>query len=129
MSEDARDQVVLALLLINSVLLAMLELFFLPLRIGATAVPVSLLVAAVSTPWLVSQTGRVAAKIGAPPGFAGTPLGLWLLTVVALGLFGPGGDRVLPVWEWRGLALLAAGLVPGALVLGAALGRAASRRL
>lgn len=128
MSDESRDQAVLSLLLINAVLLAMLELFFLPLRFGTVMAPLSLLLAAVSTPWLVSQTGRVAAKIGAPPGFAAMPLGLWLLTVVVLGLFGPGGDRVLPVWEWRGLALLAAGLVPGALVLGAVLGRAASRR-
>lgn len=122
------DQALLTLMLINTVLLAMLELFFLPLRIGTVVAPVSVLVAAVSTPWLVSQTGRLAVKIGAPAGFAATPLALWLLTVVALGLFGPGGDRVLPLWDWRGLALLAAGLVPGALVLGAVLGRAAGRR-
>lgn len=131
----AVDQLVLTLLLVNAVLLAMLELFFLPLRLdglvlpdaGAVPLPVSLVVAAVSTPWLVSQTGRLAVKMGASVWFAGVPLALWLLTVVVLGLFGPGGDLVL-LQDWRGIALLAAGTVPGALVLGAALGRANVKR-
>lgn len=128
------DSLLLTLLLVNAVVLALLELFFLPLRLdgsllpraGFVPAPLSVLVAAVSTPWLVSQTARLTARMGAPAGFAAVPLGLWLLTVVVIGLFGPGGDLVL-MQDWRGLALLAAGVVPGSLMLGAALGRAKAR--
>lgn len=132
---DVVDQLLLTLLLVNSVLLAVLELFFAPLRLDGTTLPmadwtpfpVSLLLAAVTTPWLVSQTARLAAKMEAPAMLAGLPLLLWVLTVLVLGLAGPGGDLVL-VQDWRGLGLLAAGMVPGALVLGTQLGRNAARR-
>jgi hypothetical protein len=132
---DPVDQLLLTLLLVNAVLLAVLELFFLPLRLdgrllpelGFVPAPLSLLLAAVSTPWLVSQTGRLAAKMGATAWFAAVPLGLWLLTVVVLGLTGPGGDVVLPQ-DWRGIGLLAAGTVPGSLMLGAELGRVNAKR-
>ncbi|MGH3433947.1 MAG: hypothetical protein ACRDQB_14040 [Thermocrispum sp.] len=129
------DQVLLTLLLVNAVLLATVELFFAPLRLDGsllpmadwTPVPVSLLLAAVTTPWLVSQTARLAAKMAAPSWLAGVPLVLWVLTVVVLGLTGPGGDLVLPQ-DWRGVGLLAAGVVPGALVLGMRLGRVTRER-
>lgn len=132
---DAVDQLLLTLLLVNSVLLAVLELFFLPLRLDGTLLPMAnwfplpltLLLAAVTTPWLVSQTARLAARMGAPGMFAALPLGLWVLTVLVLGLAGPGGDLVLPQ-DWRGIGLLAAGMVPGALVLGTQLGRNAATR-
>ena len=131
---DIVDQLLLTLLLINAVLLAILELFFAPLRLDGTLLPlagwyplpISLLLAAVTTPWLVSQTARLAARMGAPAGFAALPLALWLLTMLVLGLTGPGGDMVL-LQDWRGIGLLAAGLAPGALVLGARLGRKAVR--
>lgn len=132
---DPVDQLLLTLLLVNAVLLAALELFFLPLRLdgrllpelGFVPVPLSLLLAAISTPWLVAQTGRLAAKMGASVWFAAVPLGLWLLTVVVLGLTGPGGDVVMPQ-DWRGIGLLAAGMVPGSLMLGAELGRVNAKR-
>lgn len=128
---DPVDQLLLTLMLVNAVLLAMIELFFLPMRFDGRLLPelsflpapLSLLLAAVTTPWLVSQTARLAARIGAPGGFAGVPLGLWVLTVVVLGLTGPGGDLVL-LQDWRGIGLLAAGMIPGALALGMRLGRA-----
>lgn len=119
------DAVLMTLLLVNSVVLAMLELFFLPMRfdgrllpdLGAVPAPLSLLVAVVTTPWLVSRTARLARRMGGPAGFAALPLVLWLLTVMVLGFSGPGGDHVLPP-DWRGIALLAAGALPSSLVLG-----------
>lgn len=128
---SALDGFALSLLLINSVALAMLELFFLPLRFdglilpdyGGAPVPVSVLVALVTTPWLVSQTARLAVRMGGPAGFAGLPLTLWFVTVIGIGLFGPGGDLVLPQ-DWRAIALLAAGALPSAVVLGRVLAQA-----
>lgn len=119
------DGVLMTLFLVNSVVLAMLELFFLPMRfdgqllpdLGAVPAPLSLLVAVVTTPWLVSRTARLARRMGGPAGFAALPLVLWLLTVMVLGFSGPGGDQVLPP-DWRGIALLAAGVLPSSLVLG-----------
>lgn len=132
---DPVDTFLLTLLIVNSVVLAMLELFFLPLRfdgrllpdLGAAPAPVSVLVAAVATPWLVSRTARVAARMDAPAAFAALPLVLWLVTVIVLGLFGPGGDTVL-VPDWRAVALLAAGTLSGSIVLGLELGKARVRR-
>lgn len=124
----AVDALLLTFVLLNAVWLAMLELFFLPLYIGSVAAPLSVLVAAVTTPWLVSQAGAVADRIGLSARVAAVPLVLWLATVAGFGLFGPGGDTVL-VLDWRGLALLAAGTVPGALALGLALGRSAHGKI
>ncbi|MFO7192060.1 MULTISPECIES: hypothetical protein [Thermocrispum] len=127
---DVADQLLLTLLLVDAVLLAVLEVFFVPLRLdgavlplaGWYPLPISLVVAAVSTPWLVSQTARVAVRMHAPVGLAALPLALWLATVLVLGLGGPGGDMVL-IQDWRGIGLLAAGSIPGALMLGVRLGR------
>ncbi|MGH3515972.1 MAG: hypothetical protein ACRDQ7_00835 [Haloechinothrix sp.] len=127
--------VALPLLLLDAVLLAVLEVFFLPLRfdglllpdLGAVQAPIVLLIAAVTTPWLVSQTARWSARMGGPRGLAAAPLVLWLLTVIVVGFMGPGGDRVL-VADWRSLALLVCGLVPAAFTLGRALGGAQERK-
>jgi hypothetical protein len=127
------DQLLLTLLLVDAVLLAVLELFFAPLRLdgavlplaGWAPVPISLLLAAVSTPWLVVRTAELADRMHAPRGLAALPLGLWLVTVLGLGLGGPGGDLVL-IQDWRGIGLLAAGVIPGAMALGMRLGRGAN---
>ncbi|OZM73678.1 hypothetical protein CFN78_09160 [Amycolatopsis antarctica] len=127
MTAPARQGGLLALLVLDAVLLAALELFFLPLRLdglvlpklGDVPAPVTVLVAALTTPLLV----RVAARF-APPRYAALPLVAWVLTLLILGLFGPGRDVVL-LEDWRTLVLLAAGVLPAALVLGGALGRAA----
>jgi hypothetical protein len=106
-----------ALLAIDSALIAMYELFFLPLHLprslGGWAFPVMALVAAVTTPLLVWATAKVAPR----PGAAVAPLIAWLLTVLPLGVAGPGGDRVLPA-DWRALLLMAAATVPSGLVAG-----------
>ncbi|QFU86305.1 hypothetical protein [Amycolatopsis sp. YIM 10] len=112
-----------AVLVVDAVLLAVLELFFLPLRadgtllpaLGSFPVPLSLLVAAITTPMLV-LAGR--ALVGPP--FAGVVLAVWAFTAIAFAMFGPGGDRVF-VEDWRGLLLLAVGALPGAFAVGGSL--------
>lgn len=127
----ALDAVILPMLLVDTMLLALLELFFLPLRfdgtllpdLGGSPAPVTILVAALTTPLLVSQTARCSARMGMPRGFASLPLLLWVLTVIVVGALGPGKDKVL-VADWRALVLIAAGALPSAFVLGRALGGA-----
>jgi hypothetical protein len=122
---------VLALLLLDTVLLATLELFFLPLRMDGTLLPkldavpmpLTVLVAVVTTPLLVRQAGLLV-----HPRAAFAPLIVWIVTVLVLGLLGPGGDLVL-IQDWRALLLIAGGALPAAMALGGALaapGRKAS---
>lgn len=122
--------VILAVLVIDTVLLATLELFFLPLRLDGVLlplvawipIPVTVLCAAFTTPMLVSSAGRLV-----HPRFAFVPLVVWVLTVLVLGLFGPGGDQVL-VQDWRALLLLAGGALPAAVAMGGALGAKPERK-
>ncbi len=107
---------VLLVLLVDAVLLAAVELLYLPLRIGAVPVPITILLAAVTTPWLV----RSAARLGAGGVVAASPLVMWVLGMLVLGMAGPGGDVLLPV-HWRSLVLLGAGMFPGAVALGRSL--------
>lgn len=117
-----RDRVVLAVLVVDAVVLALVELLFVPLRFdgyllpdaaGGLPVPLSALVAAVTTPWLVTVAGTLSPKLLV----AAAPLLAWVLTVAVFGLFGPGGDLVL-VADWRSLLLFACGALPAAIVLG-----------
>ncbi|MEV6622016.1 hypothetical protein AB0M83_38195 [Amycolatopsis sp. NPDC051106] len=112
----------LLLLALDTVLLAVLELFFLPLRIGVVPLPLMVVVGAVTTPWLVSTTAKLVR-----PGLSWVPLAVWVVVVFGVGLLGPGGDLVL-IQDWRALVLLGASALPGALVLGGGLGRAAAGR-
>ncbi|HEY3470187.1 MAG TPA: hypothetical protein VGL47_33995 [Amycolatopsis sp.] len=125
MSVDERltleQGLLLALLVVDTVLLAVLELFFLPLRIGVVPLPVTVLVGAVTTPWLVATTGRLVR-----PALSWVPLAVWVLVVFGVGMLGPGGDLVL-IQDWRALLLLGASALPGAMVLGGGLGRAKGR--
>ena len=103
-----------------AVMLAVLELLYLPAYVGAWPAPVSVLAAGLTTPWLV----HVAASVSRRPLVAATPLVAWLVTVFVVGTMGPGGDVLLPVSPralWRSLLLLIAGVIPGAVVLGRAL--------
>lgn len=108
--------VLLGVLVLDAVVLAVLELLFLPLRIGGWPVPVSILVALVTTTWLVLAAADV---VGGGP-VAGAPLAAWLVTVLVFGTAGPGGDVLLPA-DWRSLLLLAGGMFPAAVALGRAL--------
>jgi hypothetical protein len=113
---------VLAVLVLDAVVLAAVELLFLPLRfdgyllpfaLGGTPLPVSALVAALTTPWLVSVAGRLSPRLL----IAAAPLIGWILAVAVFGMFGPGNDLVL-VADWRSLLLFACGALPSAIVLG-----------
>lgn len=125
------DAVLYPMLIIDAVLLAVLESLFLPLRfdgrllpeLGAVPAPIAVLVAAVTTPLLVSQAARWTVRMGTPGVFAAVPLVAWVLVVLIFGAYGPGGDRVM-TQDWRTLALIACGALPSAFVLGRALGKA-----
>jgi len=122
-NEDrAHDLLVVGLLTVDAALLAMMELMFLTLAVGVVPVPVSALLALVSTPWLVRRAGELGGAWS-----ASLPLIAWTLTVAVLGLAGPGED-VLLLGDWSTLALVVAGLVPASFVLGRVLrGKRAAR--
>lgn len=109
---------VLVVLVLDAILLAVVELLFLPLYLGAVPFPVTILLAAVSTPWLV----RSAAALGEPSAAAAAPLVAWVVALLVFGVAGPGGDVLLPA-DWRSLLLMAAGIFPGAVELGRALAK------
>ncbi|SES44406.1 hypothetical protein [Actinokineospora terrae] len=114
-------------LLAASVVLAVFELFFLPLRldgrvlpdIGALPFPITVVLAGVTMPWLVVRAGRIKAKAA----FAGGPLYIWLATLLVFVVVGPGGDMVV-MTDWRTLLLLAAGAFPATVKIGDVLARA-----
>lgn len=116
-----RERVLLGVLLVDSAVLAVLELLFLPLRfdgyllpnLDGFPLPVTAVLAAVTTPWLVSLAGGLSDRLSV----AAAPLLVWLLCVGVFGLAGPGGDLVLTS-DWRALLLFAGGALPAALVLG-----------
>ena len=122
-----RQRTALVALTFDALALALLELFFLPLRFDGTLLPdlggfpfpVTVLLAALTTPLLVALAGRLAPRLSV----AGAPLAAWVLCVAAFALGGPGGDVVL-VPDWRALLLVAAGGLPAAVVLGNVLARA-----
>ena len=117
-----RNWLILAVLVLDAAALAVLQLLFLPLRfdgyllpyaLGGMPVPLSAVVAAVTTPWLVSVAGKLSPKLLV----AAAPLIAWILVVAIFGMFGPGGDLVL-ISDWRSLLLFACGALPSAIVLG-----------
>jgi len=112
-----------ALLVVLSALVAVLEVLYLPVHLGAVAVPLGALAAAVTNPVLVLAAGEGTTRTAV----AGAPLAGWVLTVLLLTFGGPGGDVLVPN-DWRALVLLALGVVPAALVLGGHLGRSALLR-
>ncbi|WP_379583984.1 hypothetical protein [Pseudonocardia hispaniensis] len=100
----------LAVLLVDSALLAAVELMFQPSYIGAVPAPIGTVVVAVTLPWLV----RRAAEVDTAPAVAGSPILVWVLVTGVLGLAGPGGDALLP-GTWQSLLLVIAGLATGLL--------------
>jgi hypothetical protein len=116
-----RDLLLYLLLLLDSLILAGIELLYLPLRfdgfllpnLGGFPAPVTVLLAAVTMPWLVSMAGRLSPRLSV----AASPLLVWLAAIGIFGLAGPGGDLVL-IADWRSLLLLAAGALPAAMILG-----------
>jgi hypothetical protein len=116
-----RDRVLLAVLVLDAVVLAVVELLFLPLafdgyllpNLHGLPLPLMPAVAALSTPWLVSTAGVLAPRLAV----AAAPLLAWIVAIAWFGMFGPGGDLLL-VADWRSLLLFAAGALPSAIVLG-----------
>lgn len=129
--ETAVDAVLYPLLIVDALVLALLELAYLPLRfdgrllpaLGDAPAPFSLLVAAITMPILVSQAAHWSARMGKSGLYAALPMIVWLVAVLVFGVMGPGGDRFM-TQDWRMLALLALGTLPGSFVLGNALGKA-----
>ncbi|WP_199441374.1 hypothetical protein [Umezawaea beigongshangensis] len=123
---SGKDRVAVAVLLVEAVVLAVLEVFFLNLRFDGTLLPdlwdfpfpVTVLVAMVTTPWLVITAAKVHPKMSV----AGSPLLVWLVTLGLFGFSGPGGDVTL-LADWRALLLLGAGAMPAAVTVGAVMGR------
>jgi hypothetical protein len=106
----------LGLLLLDSILLGAIGLAFTPLYIGAVPAPLGAVLVMLVLPWLVLR----AADIDPRPGVAASPLWAWLLTVLLLGLWGPGGDAMLPLGRdtaWMSLLLIGGGLATGLLAL------------
>lgn len=109
----AFDRVVFGFLLLDAVLLALLELLFLPLYLGSVPFPITAAVAVVTTPLLVSEAARLSSRRGVAAG----PFVVWLLTVFVFGALGPGGDMVLAGNDWRAFLLLGAGSLPSVIML------------
>jgi hypothetical protein len=117
-----RNSLMLVVLVLDAVVLAVVELLFLPLgfdgyllpyALGGIHVPASAVVAALTTPWLVGVAGQLSSKMLV----AGAPLIAWIVTVAVFGMFGPGRDVVL-ISDWRSLLLFACGALPSAVALG-----------
>ena len=122
------DRLALVGIAVAAFVLAVLELFFLPLRLDGTLLPrvddlpfpIAVVVAVVTTPLLVLAAARHAHRTLA----ALSPLLVWVGTLLLFGLFGPGGDVVL-LNDWRTLVLFAGGALPGAIAVGAHMGKVA----
>ena len=106
-------RITLVVLVFDAAALAVVELLYLPLRVGAVPVPITIGLALVSTPWLVHS----AAELGGSRLVAAVPLVVWLLVIGVVGVGGPGGDVLLAA-DWRSTLLLAGGIFPAAVVLG-----------
>jgi hypothetical protein len=111
-------RITLVVLVFDSLALAAVELLYLPLRVGTVPAPITILLAAVTTPWLV----RIAAELGGPRVVPAIPLVVWVLALGVLGLGGPGGEVLFPA-DLRSALLLGGGLLPAAVVLGRAFAR------
>lgn len=106
------DRIVLALLVFDGFLTAILAVLFLPVRVGEVPVPLSALVAAVVNVLLVVGARSVTDR----PGRAALPLLGWFVGFAVYMVGGPGGDAVL-LADWRTLLLLAGGLIPATVLL------------
>ena len=115
-----RNYGLFALVVCDAVLLAVVELFFLPLRLdgrllpkmGDFPLPITVMLAAITTPYLVIAAARYV-----PARWAVAPVVVWVVTVLAVGVLGPGSDVVLTN-DWRSPLLLMAGTLPAAFVVG-----------
>ncbi|HEY7594933.1 MAG TPA: hypothetical protein VH969_17410 [Actinophytocola sp.] len=116
-----RDRVLVGVLVLDAIVLAVVQLLYLPLafdgyllpNLGGLPLPLMPILAAVSTPWLVDTAGKLSPRLAV----ASLPLLAWMVTIAWFGMFGPGGDVLLTA-DWRSLLLFAGGALPSAIVLG-----------
>ncbi|HJP74212.1 MAG TPA: hypothetical protein VJ914_08085 [Pseudonocardiaceae bacterium] len=119
------DWLMLLVLVLDAIMLALLEMFFLPLRfdgfelpnLGGWPVPITVVLAAVTMPWLVARAGDASSRIL----IVGAPLWAWLATLGVVGFVGT--ENLVLLEDWRSLLLLAAGVLPAGVALGNAVGR------
>jgi hypothetical protein len=107
--------------------LAVVEVFWLPLRIGVVPVPVSVLAAVVGNVLLV----RLAHRLSGSRAVAVLPAAVWLVVALAATVRRPEGDLVLVgsgATGAVGLAFLGAGVVAAAFAAGRLLGTPPVRR-
>ena len=124
----------LLLLCVEAAALAVLETMFLPLRFDGTLLPklgdfpfpIMIVVAAVTTPVLVSWAAELSERVVT----AALPLIVWFLTLMVFGYLEPGGvpRQVLLLQDWRGLLMFAGGALTGAVAVGAVMARNAANR-
>lgn len=117
-----RDRLFLAVLLIDCVVLAIVELLYLPLAFdgyllpylaGGLPLPLMPLLAAVTMPLLVSSAARLSSRMIV----IASPLLVWVGCLGVFGLAGPGGDTLL-LADWRALLLFACGAFSSAIAIG-----------
>jgi hypothetical protein len=121
----AADWLMLLVLVVDAIMLALLEMFFLPLRfdgfelpnLGGWPVPVTVVLAAVTMPLLVARAGDASRRVL----IVGAPLWAWLATLGVVGFAGT--ENMALIQDWRSLLLLAAGVLPAGVALGNAVGR------
>ncbi|TFV52543.1 hypothetical protein [Blastococcus sp. TF02A-35] len=101
--------------------LAVVEVFWLPLRVGGVPVPVSVLAAVVGNLLLV----RAALRVSGSRVVAALPAVVWLVVAVAAMGRRPEGDLVITN-SWVNLVFLGLGLLAAAFAVGTALGPAAA---
>jgi hypothetical protein len=124
----------LLLLCVEAAALAVLETMFLPLRFDGTLLPklgdwpfpITIVVAAVTMPLLVSWAASLSRRVLT----AALPLLVWFLSLMVFGYLEPGSisGQALLLQDWRGLLLLAGGALTGAVAVGAVMARNAANR-
>jgi hypothetical protein len=87
-----------------AVLLAVLECYYVNLRIGATPFPAFQIIAAIGNLLLPFAIVRLTGIRGT----AAIPGVLWIVVAMILASSGPGGDVIVP-GNWQGIFLLLAG--------------------
>ncbi len=102
-----------ALIAVAAVQLAVLECFFLPLRIGSVPVPLSIPVAVLVNVGLPA----VAYRLTASRAVAALPVLVWIAVVIVASVPRPEGD-VIVTGTARGVAFLILGAVAGAYAVG-----------
>jgi hypothetical protein len=124
----------LLLLCVEAAALAVLETMFLPLRLDGTLLPrlgdfpfpIMIVVAAVTTPVLVSWAAELSERVLT----AALPLLVWFLALMVFGYLEPGGitGQAVLLQDWRGLLMFGGGAMTGAVAVGAVMARNAANR-